>query len=154
LAMIGGVHVFSFVRYGDSILVPEGLTARMLRTLPDGMAALTSSGRVRAANDRLAAMLGLSPQQLAGRPLGPFLSLDVFDPPRDLRDVECKLLPATGAPVDVSVTTLLSHDRRGGPGGFVLIVRDLREVVALRSRLFTSGRMAAVGELAAGIAHE
>ncbi|HME68765.1 MAG TPA: ATP-binding protein, partial [Myxococcota bacterium] len=35
-----------------------------------------------------------------------------------------------------------------------LVVRDLREVAGLRSRLVTSGRLAAVGELAAGIAHE
>jgi signal transduction histidine kinase len=36
----------------------------------------------------------------------------------------------------------------------VLVIRDLREVVSLRSRLITSGRLAAVGQLAAGIAHE
>jgi signal transduction histidine kinase len=34
------------------------------------------------------------------------------------------------------------------------VVRDHREVAALRSRLIMSGRLAAVGELAAGIAHE
>jgi signal transduction histidine kinase len=33
-------------------------------------------------------------------------------------------------------------------------VRDLREVTDLRNRLVTAGRLAAVGELAAGIAHE
>jgi two-component system NtrC family sensor kinase len=38
--------------------------------------------------------------------------------------------------------------------GCVIAVRDLREVEALRSRLVTSDRLAAVGELAAGIAHE
>ena len=154
LALIGGVHVFSFVRYGDSILVPEGLTARVLRTLPDGMASLSMSGRVRAANERLTALLGVTPTQLAGRPIHAFLSVDVFDPPRELRDFECRLLPARGGPVDVSISTLLNLDKRGRPSGLVLIVRDLREVVALRSRLLTSGRMAAVGELAAGIAHE
>ena len=154
LALIGGVHVFSFVRYGDSILVPEGLTARVLRTLPDGMASLSMSGRVRATNERLTALLGVTPALLAGRPLHAFLSVDVFDPPRELRDFECRLLPAHGAPVDVSISTLLNLDKRGRPSGLVLIVRDLREVVALRSRLLTSGRMAAVGELAAGIAHE
>jgi two-component system, NtrC family, sensor kinase len=154
LALIGGVHVFSFVRYGDSILVPEGLSARVLRTLPDGMASLSMSGRVRAANERLTALLGVTPTLLAGRPLNAFLSVDVFDPPRELRDFECRLLPARGAPVDVSISTLLNLDKRGRPSGLVLIVRDLREVVALRSRLLTSGRMAAVGELAAGIAHE
>ena len=154
LALIGGVHVFSFVRYGDSILVPEGLTTRVLRTLPDGMASLSMGGRVRAANERLTALLGVTPGQLAGRPLHAFLSVDVLDPPRELRDFECKLLPARGTPVDVSISTLLNLDKRGRPSGLVLIVRDLREVVALRSRLLTSGRMAAVGELAAGIAHE
>jgi signal transduction histidine kinase len=154
LALLGGVHVWSFVRYGDSILVPEGLTTRVLHTMPDGMASLSMSGHVRAVNERLAALLGATPEVLAGHPLGPFLSVDLFAPPRELRDVECRLLPAQGAAVDVSVSTLLNFDKRGGPSGLVLIVRDLREVVALRSRLLTSGRMAAVGELAAGIAHE
>jgi signal transduction histidine kinase len=154
LAVIGGVHVWSFVRYGDSILVPEGLTARVLRTLPDGMASLTLEGHVRAANERLGALLGLAPVSLAGQRFGPYLSIDVFHPPRELRDVECRLLPPNAPPVDVSLSTLLHRDRRGWPSGLVLIVRDLREVVALRSRLLTSGRMAAVGELAAGIAHE
>src|SRR5262245_5744646 len=154
LALIGFVHVWSFVRYGDSILVPEGLTARVLRTLPDGMASLTMEGRVRAANERLGALLGVVPASLAGVPFGSFLSMDVLDPPRELRDHECRLVPAHGAPVDVSLSTLLHRDRRGWPSGIVVIVRDLREVVTLRSRLLTSGRMAAVGELAAGIAHE
>jgi C4-dicarboxylate-specific signal transduction histidine kinase len=36
----------------------------------------------------------------------------------------------------------------------VVVFRDLREIDALRRRLLTSGRLAAIGELAAGIAHE
>jgi signal transduction histidine kinase len=154
LALIGGVHVWSFVRYGDSILVPEGLTTRLLRSLPDGLASLTLDGRVRAANDRLAALLATTPGELLGKRITRFLSIDLLDPPQELRDVECRLLPAEGAPVDVSLTTLLHRDRVGGPSELVVIVRDVREVVALRGRLLTSGRMAAVGELAAGIAHE
>jgi signal transduction histidine kinase len=154
LAAISVVHVWSFVHYGDSILVPEGLTARVLQSLPDGVASLSMSGRVRAVNERLSGLLGVAPEQLAGRWFGRFLSADLLNPPRELRDVECRLLPASGAPVDVSLSTLVNRDKRGRPGGIVLIARDLREVVAMRSRLLTSGRMAAVGELAAGIAHE
>jgi two-component system NtrC family sensor kinase len=54
----------------------------------------------------------------------------------------------------VSVSSKILCDRQGGPIGVVLVVRDVREVMALRSRLVTSNRLAAVGELAAGIAHE
>jgi signal transduction histidine kinase len=154
LALLGVVHVWSFVSYGDSLLVPEGLGARVMQMLPDGMASLTLAGRVRAANDKLAALLGMRPAALAGQPLGAFLSLNVLDPPREVRDLECRLQPGHGPSVDVSISTLLHRDRRGRPSGLVLIVRDLREVVTLRSRLLTSGRLAAVGELAAGIAHE
>jgi signal transduction histidine kinase len=55
-------------------------------------------------------------------------------------------------PVSVSASPL--RDEQGDVIGRVLAVRDLREVAALRNRLVTSGRLAAVGELAAGIAQE
>jgi signal transduction histidine kinase len=154
LALIGGIHVWSFVRYGDSILVPEGLTTRLLGSLPDGMASLNLDGRVRAVNSRLASLLDTTPGELVGQRITRFLSVDLLDPPQELRDVECRLLPPGATPVDVSLTSLMHRDRAGGPSELVVIVRDVREVVALRGRLLTSGRMAAVGELAAGIAHE
>jgi signal transduction histidine kinase len=154
LALIGFVHVWSFVRYGDSILVPEGLTARVLRTLPDGMASLTLSGHVRAVNERLAEWLGTTPADFAGRPLAKHLSLNVLEPAREVHDLECRLLPVHGPAMDVSLSTSLQYDNLGRASGLVLIARDLRELMTLRSRLLTSGRMAAVGELAAGIAHE
>jgi two-component system NtrC family sensor kinase len=49
---------------------------------------------------------------------------------------------------------MLLRDRQGHPIGVVVVLRDLAELVSLRSRLALSGRLAAVGELAAGIAHE
>jgi signal transduction histidine kinase len=54
----------------------------------------------------------------------------------------------------VAVSTSLLRDKVGLALGVILVVRDLREVAELRSRLVISGRLAAVGELAAGIAHE
>jgi signal transduction histidine kinase len=38
--------------------------------------------------------------------------------------------------------------------GLVVVLRDLREIEDLRRRMFTQARLAAVGELAAGLAHE
>jgi len=45
-------------------------------------------------------------------------------------------------------------DKRGNAIGLVVVARDLREVASLRSRLVVADRLAAVGQLAAGIAHE
>jgi signal transduction histidine kinase len=54
----------------------------------------------------------------------------------------------------VSLSTSLLRDKKQNAIGLVLVTRDLREVASLRSRLITSGRLASVGQLAAGIAHE
>jgi two-component system NtrC family sensor kinase len=60
----------------------------------------------------------------------------------------------SGQRLAVSVTASELEDRLGERVGYVLSVRDVRNVVAMRSRLMLSGRLSAVGELAAGIAHE
>jgi signal transduction histidine kinase len=54
----------------------------------------------------------------------------------------------------VAVASTLLRDRQGSALGHVLVVRDLAEITSLRHGLLLSGRLAAVGELAAGIAHE
>jgi two-component system sensor histidine kinase PilS (NtrC family) len=45
-------------------------------------------------------------------------------------------------------------DAHGSRGGYILVFQDLTEWRALQAELDLKGRMAAVGELAAGIAHE
>jgi signal transduction histidine kinase len=155
LAFLGLLHIVSFYRYGDSLLVPEGFTSRILDTVPDGIAALNLAGRVRAVNGRLLDLIGLPRERMVGRFIGDHLkSAPLFEPLHEVRDLECELTPVVGAPIAVSVSTILHTDNLGLPRGVVMVVRDLREVVALRNNLLASGRMAAVGELAAGIAHE
>ncbi len=154
LAGLAALQLMSFVRYGHSLLVPEGLTAKILETIPDGIAALSLTGRVRALNEGMAGLFGVPRQQLVGFCVIDALSENLFDPPREVRELECKVIPRSGPPIPVSISTTIQTDKLGLPEGVVLVARDLREVVALRNRLVMSGRLAAVGELAAGIAHE
>ena len=63
---------------------------------------------------------------------------------------ESDLFPAGAGPVFASANL----PRWWSGHGTGAQLRDLREVVTLRTRLLTSARLAAVGELAAGIAHE
>jgi signal transduction histidine kinase len=64
------------------------------------------------------------------------------------------LLRSSGGRLPVSLSDAWLRDDAGYAIGRVLVIRDLEELVSLRSRLLTSARLAAVGQLAAGIAHE
>jgi two-component system NtrC family sensor kinase len=76
------------------------------------------------------------------------------DPALEFRGTELELRPRGAPPMPVSVSASPLRDEPSGMIGRVIAVRDLREVTALRDRLVTSGRLAAVGELVAGIAQE
>jgi two-component system NtrC family sensor kinase len=154
VAALAALQVMSFARYGRSLLVPEGFTAKILETIPDGIAALSLTGHVRALNEAMARFFGVPRHLLVGSCVVDSLSENVLDPPREVRGLECRVIPGSGPPIPVSISTTIQTDKLGLPEGVVLVARDLREVVALRNHLMMSGRLAAVGELAAGIAHE
>jgi PAS domain S-box-containing protein len=154
LAVVGATIVWVFWELGFSRLRPGPFATRVLHTLPDGIAVTTLNGRIRVANDKLGDLLGCRVDSVIGRPIGDYLFSDLIDPPREQRDVECRLRRVTGPPVPVCVSTAPIEDHRGVVMSVVVVVQDLREVAGLRDRLVMSGRLAAVGQLAAGIAHE
>ncbi len=152
-AALGGLILWCFHRFGSSLLAPGAFAGNILETLPDGVAMLRLDGRIRSANGAMARLLGIGNQQLPGLDLAAGLSR-VPRPGEEIADQRCELTTPSGQRVPVSISTTSLRDSRGGEIGLVLVVRDLAEVVSLRDRLILSGRLAAVGELAAGIAHE
>lgn len=152
-AVFGALLAWSLHRYGFSVLAPSSFAGKILESLPEGVALATTEGRVRAANPALARLLGVDPIALQDAPLHEFLPSFALEPDAELREREAELTTTAGAvPIALSASPL--RDKQGALLGVVLVMRDLREVVTLRSRLITSARLAAVGELAAGIAHE
>jgi PAS domain S-box-containing protein len=152
--ILGVTIAWSYYRYGFSALAPAAFSREILATLPDGLALVGLNGEGRSGNERMAQLLGIEHADLIDHPIGDAFSDPVLDPPRELREHECRLRSRRGEEIAVSVSTSLLLDKPGLPIGIVLVVRDLRELVELRNHLVTSGRLAAVGELAAGIAHE
>jgi len=152
IAGLGMTVAWSFYRHGHSLLAPGNFATEILETLPDGLALLHPDGRLRRANPRLLEMAGCEFSGLLGRPMQELLDGEAIDPA--WRAHACRFVPDRGRPFAVAVSASVLRDREGSRTGLVLAVRDEREVVALRQRLLISGRMAAVGQLAAGVAHE
>jgi signal transduction histidine kinase len=152
-AVFGSIVALSMHRFGYSVLAPSTFAHRILDSLPEGVALITPSGHVRVANASLARLLDAPLAALRDRAVATFLPDLALAPELEVTERECELATPSGTlPIALSATPL--RDRRGARIGLVLVVRDLREVVMLRSQLLTSARLAAVGELAAGIAHE
>ena len=152
-AVFGALITWSMHRYGFSLLAPTGFAGQILESMSEGVALATPEGRIRLANPSLAALLEVPLASLIDRPIQSFLAGVDLDCEEEVREIESEIdTPERRVPVALSSAPL--RDKLGNLLGLVLVVRDLREVVNLRSRLITSARLAAVGELAAGIAHE
>jgi PAS domain S-box-containing protein len=152
-AFLGATIAWGFHRHGYSLLAPGVFAAEILELLPDGVALLRLDGRIRSANDGMARLAGTSERDLEGRSIHEVVADLRFSADTALHEQECTLTSRDGA-IPVSISTAVLRDKRDHPIGLVLVARDLREIASLRSRLVTSGRLAAVGQLAAGIAHE
>ena len=153
-ALLGAVVAASLWYFGYSVLAPSSFAGPVLASLRDGVALATPQGLLRFANPSLATLLGAALPDLLDRPVASFLPGAPLTPAQELRDHECELASPTLGRVPVALSSTLLWDKRGRQIGVVLLLRDLREVVGLRNRLLVSARLAAVGQLAAGIAHE
>jgi PAS domain S-box-containing protein len=150
----GGIALWTVYRFRDPILAPHLFGREVLGTLPDGVVLLRLDGTIRTANEKMAEFVGTTALDLMGRPIREIL-VEYTGRRWSVHDErECRLVKKSGSSIPVSVDEAGLFDEDGNRLGKVLVVRDLREVVSLRSRLITSGRLAAVGQLAAGIAHE
>ena len=152
MAFLGALALWNILRFGHSLLTPGTFAEQILATLPDGVALLRPDGRIRSANPGLAIISGYPAQELVAMGVERLLPSELVGVESDA--VERVLIRTGGERIPVSIATSDLRDQQGYLLGRVLVVRDLRDVAQLRSRLIMSARLAAVGELAAGIAHE
>jgi two-component system sensor histidine kinase HydH len=143
-------------RVAESTLADMELyTKNVIESMPAGLITLDVHGRVVSCNTRAEAITGKKFAELAGKRLAdempscPMQSPDssqLLDEP-----VECSHNGDT-IPVKVSSSRLIGTD--GIVTGMVLVMRDVREVQEMEQKLERSRRLAALGRMATGIAHE
>jgi PAS domain S-box-containing protein len=153
-ALMGIMFAWSLNRFGYSILSPGTFAAQITETMSEGLALLRLDGRIRSVNAGLARMLGQGREAVESLRIGEILSLPLVAPAVEVEEARAWLFGPNAQRIPVSVTATLLRDGRGEETGLAVVVRDLREIEALQQRLVLSGRMVAVGQLAAGVAHE
>jgi two-component system NtrC family sensor kinase len=153
-AVMGIVFAWSLNRFGYSILSPGTFATQIAESMSEGLALVRLDGRLRAVNAGLVRMLGRPRAEVELRHIGEILSLPLVEPLQEVAEARAWLFGPDEQRIPVSVTATLLRDGRGIETGLAVVVRDLREIEALQQRLVLSGRMVAVGQLAAGVAHE
>ncbi len=130
----------------------EAVSRRLLEASFGGLA-VVSGGVIQEVNRGFATLFGEEPDALIGRPLDAFLP---HDAPVGSLDGEGRKEVAArrsdGSFVPVAVVTRADSNPDGS--SHVVGVQDLTEREAVRARLHQADRMAAMGQLAAGVAHE
>lgn len=149
----------------------------LFRAAPDAVLTVLPSGRVREANDAVREIVGLDPAQVVGRPFASLVrpedrpALDealrraLAGRPARL-EVRClRQLPPGGSESTAAAGVVGEVEERvvalaasrlpeADPPTVLVIARDTTAEREMRARLMETERLAAVGELVAGVAHE
>ncbi len=129
------------------------LASEVVAAMPAGLLLVSPDGRVAMANGAAEALAGVAPGGLTGRdaaevlPRGLLAAADAGE-----REMDLRLAGGDAAPLGVSVSSVVAEE--GTVVGALVVLRDLREVRRLEAEVRRREKLAAVGNLAAGVAHE
>ncbi len=139
------------------------LTADILDGLVDGVIVVDADRRVVIWNRAAEEITGIKASDARGKSLAKVLSENpaavsqvqkTFSTGRSYSDYEAELAVKHRAPLPVGLVTSVLTDHNGIPAAVILTVRDQAGVRDLKDRMRRSDRLAVLGTLAAGIAHE
>ncbi|WP_169742914.1 ATP-binding protein [Desulfobacter vibrioformis] len=143
------------------LLDTRAFATELVTSLPMGIVAVDDAAKIIYVNETAAILLGKELGQIKGKKaaqvLPPFLltRLDQVDKGGFVSEQELKLPSQhTGRAIPVTVTITKIVGAQGNFIGHVFILKDLSRIRALELEIKQKEKLAAVGILAAGVAHE
>ncbi|HEX7519840.1 MAG TPA: ATP-binding protein, partial [Candidatus Deferrimicrobium sp.] len=144
----------------DVIRNLESFHKNVIDNIPSGLLTIDKKGKVNLVNDTACAILGMTREDTVGKPMGQVLAGIEGWEAREGRDdsrvprAEIRFLRADGTEVFLGFSTSPMKDVEGSSIGRVVIFQDLTPIRQMEERVRIADRLAGVGELAAGLAHE
>jgi two-component system nitrogen regulation sensor histidine kinase GlnL len=140
---------------------------RIIEGAAEAIITRDAEGKVTSWNPAAEAIYGWSAEEMLGRTAEVLISPDdpgaradyekmriLVEAGTSVRDWESRRIRKDGKPITVSVTMAPIYDSFGRYAGSTGIVRDVTAIKEMEARLLEQERLAAVGELAAIVAHE
>jgi two-component system sensor histidine kinase PilS (NtrC family) len=140
----------------------QALNENIIESINSGLMTTDLDGRIHFLNRGGAEITGLGAEAVEGRTVE-----SVFDLEEGLlREIRMELLArrrfrferwwntADGRRIFLGFAASNLQDRAGAPLGYIFIFQDLTDIQALEQEVRLKDRMAALGEMAAGMAHE
>ena len=138
----------------------KAFSDNVVENVPIGLLALDHQGKIAAFNRGAEAILQLSASQIIGQEADRIIPAELLAEINQSKnqadviekEIEGKLANGKIVPLEIGASSL--KDENDAFLGNVLLFKDLTEVRTLRREVARSQRLASVGRLAAGVAHE
>ena len=139
----------------------QALNENIVRSMADGMVTMDLDGRIGALNNAAHEITGLNFEEVQGRTLDQVFRIpDFVDRLGDIRSLEktpcrCEVSFQKGEKeLTLGLTVSLLKNEKGEAGGLLCIFQDITLIKEMEAEIKKKDRLAAIGELSAGMAHE
>jgi two-component system sensor histidine kinase HydH len=135
-------------------------TRQVIASMANGLVSIDSEGKIASYNQPALDLLGLTEAEAKGKDLSTVIDFRMSGIRKTITDfisvleLEIQHKPKNGEIVPLSLSATPIRDESGRGQGAVIVLRDLSEIKKLEEKVRRSEKLAAIGKLAASVAHE